>query len=144
MSSANVQVVRRWFDEVWGQKREETVRELLTDESVGHGEGGPMQGAEGFLTNFYRPFLAAFPDALVTIEDTIAEGDQVAVRWLATATHAGDGLGIPASGKKVSFRGITWIRLRDGKLMEGWDCWNQDGLIKSLQGDPPPGSRHGS
>jgi predicted ester cyclase len=69
------------------------------------------------------------------VEATAAEGDEVAVRWAFTGTHQGDGLGFPATGRRVSCRGVTWIRFSGGKMVEGWDCWNQGGLIHSLR-DP--------
>src|SRR5262249_51971218 len=86
-------------------------------------------------------FLSAFPDLQITVEGTVAEGDEVVVRWSVQATHVGDGLGLPATGRAVSFRGMTWIRYRNGKMIEGWDCWNQAGLIQSLRGPEPPPCR---
>lgn len=50
------------------------------------------------------------------------------------ATHGGDGLGFPATGREVSFRGMTWVRYSGGKMVEGRDCWDQAGLIQSLRG----------
>jgi hypothetical protein len=46
---------------------------------------------------------------------------------------AGDGLSVPATGKPVRFRGITWMRFRGGKIAEGWDAWNAGGLMQQLQ-----------
>jgi steroid delta-isomerase-like uncharacterized protein len=133
MSSTNATLARRWFEEVWTQRRAETVRELLTEESECRSEAGVLRGPDAFLSKMHAPFLGAFPDLTLTVEDTVAEGDRVVVRWLATGTHTGDGLGVAPSGRRVTFRGMTWIRFRDGKMLEGLDCWNQTGLMKSLQ-----------
>jgi steroid delta-isomerase-like uncharacterized protein len=138
MAIENVRLARRWFEEVWNQRRTDTIDELLTDESVSHSESGPLHGRGEFKERAHAVFLAAFPDLRMTVVGTVAEGDQVVVRWAATATHLGDGLGFPASGKEVSFRGMTWIRYRDGKMIEGADCWNQAGLIQSLRGPESP------
>jgi steroid delta-isomerase-like uncharacterized protein len=138
MDTENVRLARRWFDEVWNQRRTDTIDELLTDESVGHSESGPLRGSREFKERAHAVFLAAFPDLRMTVEGTVAEGDQVVVRWAAAGTHLGGGLGFPASGKQVSFRGMTWIRFRDGKMNEGADCWNQAGLIQSLRGPGSP------
>ena len=54
------------------------------------------------------------------------------VRWAAAGTHTGPGLGVPPSGRKVRFRGMTWMRFRDGKLVEGQDSWNLAGLLQAL------------
>jgi steroid delta-isomerase-like uncharacterized protein len=132
MAIENVGLARRWFEEVWNQRRTDTIDELLSDESVSHSESGPLRGKREFKERTHAPFLSAFPDLTMTVEATLAEGDEVAVRWSMTGTHLGDGLGLPATGRAVSFRGVTWIRFSGGKMVEGWDCWNQAGLIRSL------------
>src|SRR5205823_4592734 len=138
--STNAERARRWFEEVWNQRRAETVSEMLTPESVCHSEGGELRGVQPFLDLVHGPFLTALPDVRLTVEGTVSEGDQVVVRWTASATHTGHGLGVPPSGRKVRFRGMTWMRFRDGKLVEGHDSWNLAGLLQALSGGPPAGS----
>src|SRR5262249_25777846 len=103
------------------------------DESVNFSESGPLRGKEEFKQRSHTVFLGAFPDLRMTVEGVLAEGDAVVVRWSATGTHSGDCLGCPATGRHVAFRGMTWIRYRDGKMIEGWDCWNQAALIQSVR-----------
>ena len=141
MAADNTALARRWFEEVWNQRRTDTIDELLTDESVSHTDSGPLRGKREFKERAHAVFLSAFPDLRMTVEGTVAEGDEVVVRWSVTATHGGDGLGFPATGRKVSFRGMTWIRYSGGKMVEGWDCWNQAGLIQSLREPEPSGER---
>jgi steroid delta-isomerase-like uncharacterized protein len=133
MSSENAQLARRFFEEAWNQQRSETIDELLTPMSTCESEAGILNGPEEFKAKVYRPFLAAFPDLRITIEGTVAEGDQVVVRWTAAGTHTGDGLGLPATGRRVTMRGMTWIRFAGGKMIEGVDCWNQREMIESLR-----------
>src|SRR4051794_16503305 len=92
MSNRNVVLARRWFEEVWNHRRADTIDELLTDESVCHTESGPLRGKQEFRERTHAVFLSAFPDLRMTVEGTVAEDDQVVVRWAATATHLGDGL----------------------------------------------------
>jgi len=68
--------------------------------------------------------LNAFPDLQVEVEDTAADGDQVVVRWHASGTHLGAGLGMPATDRPVDFRGMTWLTFRDGVIGVGWDSWS--------------------
>lgn len=133
MASGNVGLALRWFEEVWNQRRTDTIDELLTDESVSYSESGPLRGKQQFKEQAHAVFLSAFPDLKITVEGAVAEGDEVVVRWSVRASHLGNGLGFPATGRAVSFRGMTWIRYRDGKMIEGWDCWNQAALIQSLR-----------
>src|SRR4051812_11935158 len=144
MASENLALARRWFEEVWNRRRTETIDELLTDESVSHSESGPLRGKAEFKELAYAVFLSAFPDLRMTVEGTLAEGDEVVVRWCVNATHGGDGLGFPATGRRVEFRGMTWIRYSDGKMIEGRDCWNQAGLIQSLRAPEAPQAGHGA
>jgi steroid delta-isomerase-like uncharacterized protein len=130
----NVALARRWFEEIWNQRKTETAKELLTAESVCQSESGELKGPEAFLTQVYGPLLTAFPDLRVSVEGTVAEGDQVVVRWCATGTHTGAAMGLAPTGRRITFRGMTWIRYRDGKMMEGRDSWNMLGLVQAMRG----------
>lgn len=132
MSHDNITLVRRWFEEVWNQRRAGTIDELVTAESVCHADDGPMRGPDEFKQRQYTPFLAAFTDLRVAVEAIIAHGDEVVVRWTAAGTHSGDALGFPATGEPVSFRGITWIHVHNGKMIEAWQSSNIPEVIRSL------------
>ncbi|HKD18079.1 MAG TPA: ester cyclase [Thermoanaerobaculia bacterium] len=131
MSKTNAELARRWFEEVWNQRRDATVHELLAPGAAAHMEGAELVGPEQFLQARVA-LLDAFPDFRVTVEDIVAEGDDVVVRWSAKGRHAGDGLGMPASRRDASFRGITWMRFAEGQIAEGWDSWNLGKLLQEL------------
>lgn len=124
---------RKWFEEVWGQRRTSTIFEMLGPEAVGHTEFGDKVGPEPFA-GFQAVFLAAFPDLEIAVEQVIGEGDVVAVRWCLRGTHQGEIQGIPATGKRAQARGTTWLRFESGRLVEGWDTWNAAGLLGQLTG----------
>ncbi len=123
---------RRWFEEVWNQRRKDAVHQLLAPGSVGHMEGQrEVVGAEAFL-DFHENMLKALPDLRVEVRDVIADGDNVCVHWLAKATHTGAAFGLAASNRTLDFNGMSWFRVENGRIMEGWDCWNQDGLFARM------------
>jgi steroid delta-isomerase-like uncharacterized protein len=130
---ANVALARRWFEEVWNRKDPQVVRELVLPDSICHTDQGDLIGPEPFLA-FRALMLTAMPDLQLVVEDTLSDGDRVAVRWLATGTHTGEFQGQPPTGKVVRFGGTTWIRYQGGKMVEGWDCWNMGGLVQQLTG----------
>jgi steroid delta-isomerase-like uncharacterized protein len=135
MSEANKQLARRWFEEVWNQRKESAIDSMLTPGCRIHGLGGgdeTLVGPEGFKT-FHRSFCGAFPDLRVTVDDIVTEGDRVAIRWTATMTHLGDGLGFSPSGKKVSMEGSTFGVIKDGKIDEGWNQMDITGLFAKLK-----------
>jgi predicted ester cyclase len=133
MSAENVALVRRFFEEVWNDRRAEAIDELLDDESFCTADTGDMLGPAGFRAIQYEPMLAAFPDARVTIEGIMAAGDEVAVRWSADATHTGEAMGMTPTGRPVRLEGVSWIKVRDGKLGLGWQWSNIPTVLASLR-----------
>lgn len=131
MTQKPTELARRWFEEVWNQRRGATVTELLAPGAPGHMEGAEIVGPEQFL-QARAALLEAFPDIQVTVEATIGEGNDAVVRWSARGTHRGDGLGLPATNRNVSFRGMSWMRFENGRVVEGWDSWNQGKLLQEL------------
>ncbi|MCW3098761.1 MAG: hypothetical protein JWL77_4379 [Chthonomonadaceae bacterium] len=116
-------LMRTWFEEVWNQKRPERIPELMSADSIAHGMGpdaASLRGPEAFR-QAYDTFTGAFPDLHITIEQFFATTDMVAVLLRCEATHAGDHLGVPASGKRVTFSVMTMARYCDGKIVEGWN-----------------------
>ena len=134
MSTAiNTRCAERFFAEVWNGRNEAALDELMSPDVCGWTEGGQIIGREGWVDNAYRVFLGAFPDLHLELLGTVAEGDQVMLRWRARGTHGGDALGVAASGLQVEFRGMTWFQMRDGVIVEGLDSWNQSALLEALQ-----------
>jgi steroid delta-isomerase-like uncharacterized protein len=84
-------------------------------------------------------YLAAFPDLHLTIEDQIAEGDKVVIRWTAHGTHKGNFMGIPPTGKEAVVTGITIDRFANGKTVEAWNNSDDLGLLQQLGVVPAPG-----
>lgn len=123
----------RWFDEVWNKGRRDAIAEMIAPGAVIHEGGSSSVGPEGFYPFFDR-LNAAFTQFQVTVHDTIAEGDRLAVRWTCTCKHTGDALGIPASGKVVHVTGMSMLRVADGKMIEGWQNWDMLGMLEQIQG----------
>lgn len=121
---ANKALIRRWFEEVWNQGRAEAIREMMSEDCVNHGlsedPSQPLRGASGFLP-FHTQFREAFPNIEVVVEDTIAEGDKVAVRVSVRGKHEGDSLGFKATGITTDFDAIVIARVKDGMFFESWN-----------------------
>ena len=74
----------------------------------------------GELAGVLRRTRGVFPDLHVTVEDTVAQGDRVALRWTARGTHDAEWAGIPATGRRVTYGGIDLYRFEDGRIREWW------------------------
>jgi steroid delta-isomerase-like uncharacterized protein len=127
----NASIARRWFREVWSSGGEAAIDELMDPDGTGWMEGREVHGPQEFK-DARRQLLEAFPDLAITVEDVVEQDDKVVVRWSVQATHHGPGLGMPATNRRVSFRGMTWLEMRDGRIARGWDSWNLGGLILTL------------
>jgi steroid delta-isomerase-like uncharacterized protein len=140
-ASENKALIRRWFEEVWNQGREELIDELRAPEAVatGLGEGTVESRGPAPFKAFYSNLRSAFPDLHVSIEDMLAEGDRVAVRILLEGTHLGDSLGVPPTGKTVRFSGILIARIGGGKILESWNNLDQLGLLAQIGAIPAQG-----
>ena len=116
--------LHRWFEEVWNNKRESAVDELLAEDGVGYGlPGGEIRGPAAFK-EYQRALISAYPDLWVHVEETITEGDKIAARCRVTGVHQGEGLGLSATNKPVEFTGLCMVRVKDGKIVEAWNEFN--------------------
>ena len=134
MSTENVRLIQRWFDEVWNKGRAEAIDEMFAADGIAYGlgeAGVDVHGPSAFKP-FFEKLRGAFPDFEVTIEDTVAEEDKVAARWTARMTHRGDQLGLPATGKRVVVTGMSIVRIRDGQIIEGWNNWDVFGMMQQI------------
>jgi len=131
MVEDNKVLVQRWFEEVWNRGRQDAVDQLMAPNALVHGLGEAMRGPAGFK-RFHAAYREAFPDVRIVVEDMVAEGDKVAFRWSATATHRGISLGFEPTNRDVRFEGMGIIRVESGKLVEGWNTFDQLGMLQQL------------
>jgi len=115
----------------------ETLRELVADDVVMHGQAGQgARGAESVVPAAVHN--DAFPDSHLEVKEIVAEGDMVAVRMTFTGTHEGDMGGIPPTGEEIEIRVMSMYRIKDDQLVEGWfveddaDTLQQLGLWNEL------------
>jgi steroid delta-isomerase-like uncharacterized protein len=130
----NIEFMRRWFKEVWNEGRTQTVYDLLAPDAVAIGQLEdhiPLHGPAEFAA-FVERTRGAFPDIKVMVEDVFGADDKVVLRWSAMMTHSGDHLGVPATGERVRLSGITIARFADKRIIEGWDHWDQLGMLKQI------------
>jgi steroid delta-isomerase-like uncharacterized protein len=124
----NKALVRREQEELWNHTGNlDAAVELFAAEQA---EGARQEAAD---------FRQGFPDVVSTIEDLIAEGNKVVARWRSHATHQGEYMGIPPSGKEVEFTGISVYRIEAGKIAESWNVEDQLGLMQQIGAIPELG-----
>jgi steroid delta-isomerase-like uncharacterized protein len=88
------------------------------------------------LKELFARLHRAFPDLHVTVEDLIEEGDKVAGRNTLTGTHQGEYMGLPPTGKSVTYSEIIIFRFVDGRIAETWGVVDVFSQMKQLGAIP--------
>ena len=134
--------MRRFMEEVFNRGNVSLVDELIAPDFVEHEELPPgMPPGREAVKAFFTMFRSAFPDLKVTVDDMIAEGDKVVVRSTWSGTHKGEFMGIPPTGKSVSFGVTDTVSIAGGKLVEHWGQMDTFGVLHQLGVIPAPGER---
>lgn len=98
----------------------------------------PLTGAE-LQKMVFTTLHAAFPDLHIETEDAITEGDKVVYRNVVTGTHQGTYMGVPATGRKITYNEIFIMRIVDGRIVETWGVVDTAAQMRQLgliPGDP--------
>jgi steroid delta-isomerase-like uncharacterized protein len=119
MSIQENKSIARRFIQIWGQGNLDIIDELADPSLSVHYPVFPqvIRGIQMFK-QLVAGFRSVFPDSDLRIEEEIAEADNVVIPWSFSGTHQGRFLGIPATGKKVRWTGITIYRIVDGKISQ--------------------------
>jgi len=113
----NKDIIHRYFEE-WGNHGDtKAADELIATDVTLRNTPAVLHSLEDYKKGM-ATFHTAFPDLHFTVEDVVAEGDKVVVRWSLHGTHLGDYQGRPATGKEVSVTGMSLFRPADGKIQE--------------------------
>jgi predicted ester cyclase len=84
------------------------------------------------LKQVWAMLLRGLPDVHVTVEDLIAEGDKVVSRNSVTGTHQGEYMGLPPTGKSVTYNEIFILRFVNGRVAETWGVADVFSQMKQL------------
>ena len=128
----NSGIAKRFVEEVLNRGNFDLVDEVFAPDFVNHfGPPGIPPGAAGFK-QVLRGFRAAFPDLHVEIEDLVTEGDKVVCRFASSGTHQGALMGVPPTGKRVTWTAICIDRYDGGKIVERWEVTDMLGMMAQL------------
>jgi steroid delta-isomerase-like uncharacterized protein len=133
MSTDAATLGRRFFEEILGKGDWGVGREIVAGDVVMHHPSSPVP-VSGFeaVQGMLSAFRAGFPNMNMTVEDAFGAGDKAAVRWHMQGTHTADLFGIPPTGKDVSVRGISVVRVAGGKIVEDWVSEDTMGMMQQL------------
>ena len=131
----NKAVVRRLVEEFWNQGNTAAADELMTADATIILPGRGQVSKENFKA-FAVTLRGAFPDWHTTLEEMIAEDDQVAERWTGRGTHQGEFQGIAPTGRQVTVPGFVFYRVASGKIAEFRGLFDGLSMLQQLGAIP--------
>jgi steroid delta-isomerase-like uncharacterized protein len=146
MAIDNKQIAKRIFEELWTKGKLELVDELIDPSFQGH---DPMLGTinRDALRESVKGYRGAFPDLKFEVNNVIAEGNFVVVRWTARGTNRGPLMGMQATGKNAVVTGLDYQEVRNGKIVSQHAEFDALGMLRQLGVDagamPQPSTRQG-
>ena len=129
MLEQNKAVIRRFYAEVVNGRKDELIDEMIAEDFDDH--AARDKGREHFKT-LYHVMIRIFPDIQASLQDLIAEGDEVVARVEFTATQADSFRGFPATNRQITYSGMDIFRIKDGKLTERWAQRDFLGMLERL------------
>lgn len=129
----NKAIVRSFFEEVYNKGNLDLIDTIFSPDYRGLPAGGHTAHGPGSVRHTVTTMRHAFPDIHFTVEDIVAEGDNVVIHMTFRGTHRGAFLGIPPTGRQVEVEGAELARLAGGQIVEaGWQLHDMLGLLRQL------------
>ena len=131
MPHTNMELQQR-FGTAVNENNLSELKDLVAFDVVEH-DPAPTQGPgpEGYIAMFTE-MREAFPDLKVDVEHAVTDADNVAIAYTITGTHRGLFMGVPATGREISARGVQIARFAGGKMVERWGSSDQLGILQQL------------
>lgn len=144
-TEGNKAIMAEYVERFWNQNDTEASERFVAEDVTLHGLETdvpvPLPPGRAGVVKMRQLFDTAMPDFKMTIDQMMAEGDMVLLRWTGSGTHTGDFFGVPATHRTASFAAMSLTRLEGGKIAEGWQNMDNMGLMQQLgvlpKGAPP-------
>lgn len=133
----NKNFVKDFTGDFWNKQNISAFEKYFATDFIQHSAGVDQNFEQ--TKGICQAYFTAFPDLHIKTDLIFAEGDKVAKVWTSTCTHKGEFMGIPATGKQISSKGIEILRIADGKIVEIWSSMDDLGFLQQLGVIPPMG-----
>jgi steroid delta-isomerase-like uncharacterized protein len=116
----------------WNSRDAEAVLEYYDDVFVREDLGNHQSYTKDDLRKTVKKYISAFPDIQFEVEKVIEKEEQVVVCWGAMGHHKGKIMKIPATGKQVSFKGVSVLEIQNEKIVKVWYIWDEAGMLRQM------------
>lgn len=124
-------IVRHFFKEGYERRNYDAVMACLSEDYIDHSPAGARGSAQA--VEILKIVASQLSDLSVELLDVFAGGDRVAARVRFEGVHTGVMMGIPATGKRISFEALEHFRIADGKIVESWGYWPDREIEEKLR-----------
>jgi steroid delta-isomerase-like uncharacterized protein len=131
MAASDEAVVRRFYEQMNNERKNELAPELFTSDHVMHDPQVPAGVGPAGMVDVISVYQTGV-DGHWNIEDIFSAGDKVVARWTGSGTHVGEVNGIPPTGKKIRVDAISIHRMKDGKIAETWEVWDTLSFLQQI------------
>lgn len=127
----NTEIVNSFFKEGYENKNYAEVIDLVAEDYIDHSPAGARSNAQA--VEILKIVAGMFSDLSIKMLDIFAENDLVATRVLYDGVHSGECMGIPATGKRISFEALENFKVVNGKIVESWGYWPDKEIEEKLR-----------
>ena len=127
----NTEIVNRFFKEGYENRNYTEVIDLVAKDYIDHSPAGARSNAQA--VEILKIVAGMFSDLSIKMLDIFAENDLVATRVLYDGVHSGECMGIPATGKRISFEALENFKVVNGKIVESWGYWPDKEIEEKLR-----------
>jgi steroid delta-isomerase-like uncharacterized protein len=134
-AESNKRIMERFTKEFLPTGNVGLAEDFLSPKIVMHFGGHQQQGRDAYLA-VVAANRDAFPDLVWTVDDMVADGDTVAVRYTMTGTHRGNFAGVAPTNKPIVAQSTAFYRLADGKIVEERAQLDMLGVLQQMDAVP--------
>ena len=127
----NTEIVNRFCKEGYENKNYAEVIDIVAEDYIDHSPAGARSNAQA--VEILKIVAGMFSDLSIKMLDIFAENDLVATRVLYDGVHSGECMGIPATGKRISFEALENFKVVNGKIVESWGYWPDKEIEEKLR-----------
>ncbi|BAN00916.1 ester cyclase [Ilumatobacter coccineus] len=133
-SDDNKKIIADLVDAQWNRRDLDFVRATYAPDASIFVPGYDTGGIDDVIDDAQH-YFDAFTDVTMSVDDLIAEGDRVVLRWTTAGRHVGDYYGTPATDRVIAMQGVDVFRLDGGLIVEAWSLWDAASVDKQLAGE---------
>jgi len=131
-------LIASYTEEVWNKADVAAIDRFYSIDYVNHDASAPQVDTLADYKQWARGVLAGLSDFRVAINDIVVEDSMCVKRWTVTAQHSGTLVGVPATGKRVTYNGVTFYRIVGGKITESWWLYDLFNVLMQVGVIPTP------